>query len=151
MNCGQCQYLLIGIFHSFVRMKMKEQEGMKQNKIILSLGSNRESAANIRQADELLCAYLTSVSFSEAVYTEAVGLPEGGKFLNQVAIGYTKEHPEVIRQTLKQMERLLGRTPEGKANGCIPIDIDLLQWNEQVLKPADLEREYIVSLLRTLG
>lgn len=124
---------------------------MSLNKIILSLGSNRESEANIRQSDELLCSYLTSVTFSEAVYTEAVGLPEGGVFLNQVAIGYTEEQPETIRQALKQMERQLGRTPEGKAKGCIPIDIDLLQWNELVLKPADLEREYIVSLLSTLG
>lgn len=151
MNCGECQYLLIGIFHSFAQMKKIEQEGMGLNKIILSLGSNRESEANIRRANELLCAYLTSVTFSEAAYTEAVGLPEGGEFLNQVAVGYTQEQPEAIRQTLKQMERQLGRTPEGKAQGCIPIDIDLLQWNEQVLKPADLEREYVVSLLRTLG
>lgn len=124
---------------------------MNLNKIILSLGSNRESEANIRRADELLRGFLDTVTFSEALCTEAVGLPEGGQFLNQVAIGYTDKQPEAIWQTLKQMERQLGRTPDGKATGCIPIDIDLLQWNGLVLKPADLERGYIVSLLRTLG
>lgn len=124
---------------------------MGLNKIIVSLGSNRESEANIRQADELLCGYLASVTFSEAVYTAAVGLPDGGVFLNQVAIGYTEEQPEAIRLALKQMERQLGRTPEDKAKGCIPIDIDLLQWNEQVLKPADLERGYVSTLLYLLS
>lgn len=123
---------------------------MKLNKVILSLGSNRDPEVNIRAAGELIRDYFVTVSFSEAVYTEPIGLPVKTPFLNQAVIAYTADQPEAVHIALKQMERQLGRTPEEKAQHVIRIDIDLLQWNEQILKPDDLKRPYVSSLLLSL-
>ena len=123
---------------------------MKLNKVILSLGSNRNQEMNIRMAGELIRQYFVSTFFSEAVYTEPIGLPAEAPFLNQVVIAFTSERPETLYAALKQMELQLGRTREEKAHHIIRIDIDLLQWNEQVLKPDDLKREYVSSLLLSL-
>lgn len=71
-------------------------------------------------------------------------------FLNCVAIGYVSEDPEALRRILKAIEHRLGRRPEDKAAGRIPIDIDLLQWNEEVLKPADLSRGYVIQGIASL-
>ena len=120
------------------------------NKVILSLGTNRNREINIAAADDLLRCSFTSIHFSEPVYTEPIGNMKTGMFLNQVAIAYTSNCQDEIIQILKQVERKLGRTPESKACGEIPIDIDLLQWNELILKPDDLERDYVRLLLRTL-
>ena len=38
----------------------------------------------------------------------------------------------------------------GKHQGIVPLDIDVLQWNEQILKPADMKRDYVREALRSL-
>ena len=36
-----------------------------------------------------------------------------------------------------------GRIPEDKAQGVVKLDIDLLVFDNKILKPEDMEREYI--------
>lgn len=121
------------------------------NKVILCLGSNRDKEKNIELADQLLRDHFASIHFSEAVYTEPVNMQNPSAFLNQVAIAFTLDCPEKIIDAFKQIERLLGRTPDDKLKESIPIDIDLLQWNDCLLKPLDLQRSYVQSALRTLS
>ena len=71
-------------------------------------------------------------------------------FLNQVAIAFTSEEPDQLIAIFKQIEKKLGRAPEDKQKENILMDIDLLQWNDRVLKPYDLQRPYIQSALRAL-
>ena len=54
------------------------------------------------------------------------------------------------RRLLEDLEEEAGRTPEGKHQGIVPLDIDVLQWNEQILKPADMKRDYVREALRSL-
>ena len=123
---------------------------MMQNKVILCLGSNQDCESNMSSAGELLRRYFCRISFSDPVYTDPVGLSGSGQFLNQVAVAYTDCRPEEVRLALKTMERTLGRTEERKEKGQIPIDIDLLLWNDEILKPADWAREYIQLLYRSV-
>lgn len=120
------------------------------NKIILSLGSNTDRERNIGDADRLLSDSFTPICFSTPVYTEPICIASSDHFLNQVAVAFTKENPDEINCRLKRIERQLQRTAEGKAAGIIPIDIDLLQWNDLVLKPEDLQRDYIKEGIRSL-
>ena len=115
------------------------------------MGSNTDCEANLKSADELLLAYFGSVRFSEAAYTKPVGLPGSGLFLNQVAVAGTDVPLEGVRQALKGMEKQLGRMPDSKRKGEIPIDIDLLLWNGTILKPADWEKEYVQLLFRSVA
>ena len=48
------------------------------NNVILCLGSNTDCEANLKSAASLLRAYFGSIRFSEAIYTEPIGLPDSG-------------------------------------------------------------------------
>lgn len=119
---------------------------MKQlNKVIVCLGSNWDKESNLERALRALRPYFVSFRLSDRMYTAPIDCPQTGTFLNQVAVGYTVRSCPELKAAFKQIERLLGRTPESKRDGVIPIDIDLLQWNEEVLKPSDMQRDYVVA------
>ena len=105
------------------------------NNVILCLGSNTDCEANLKSAASLLRAYFGSIRFSEAIYTEPIGLSDSGLFLNQVAVAGTNASLEEVRRAVKAMEKRLGRMSDSKQKGKIPIDIDLLLWNGTILKP----------------
>ena len=48
------------------------------------------------------------------------------------------------------MERQAGRTPESKQLGIIPLDIDILTYDNQVIKAEDLRKKYVQLILRSL-
>ena len=122
-----------------------------RNNVILCLGSNTDCEANLKSAVGLLRGYFGTIRFSEAAYTEPVGLPGSGLFLNQVAVAGTEASQEEVKRALKDMEKRLGRMPDSKQKGQIPIDIDLLLWNGTILKPADWEKEYVQLLFRSVA
>lgn len=115
------------------------------------MGSNTDCEANLNATDALLRDYFETIRFSEAIYTEPIGMPDSGLFLNQVAVAATEAPLEEVKQAVKEMEKRLGRMPDSKQKGMIPIDIDLLQWNGTILKPADWEKEYVQQLLRSVA
>lgn len=120
------------------------------NELILCLGSNREREWNIGRAAERLRASFVSARFAPAVYTTPVGCASTIPFLNQVVIAYTSCSIEECRRLIKSIEAELGRTASDKAAGRIPIDIDLLCWNGQVLKADDWARGYVADGVRYL-
>ena len=54
-----------------------------------------------------------------------------------------------VEQAMKKKQTIEIQT-EIKEKGIVKIDIDLVIWNEEVLKPADVSRKYIVDLLPSL-
>lgn len=122
----------------------------KRNRVLLGLGSNWDKEKNMERAAEMLRAHFVFIRFSQPVYTEPIDCLLSTTFLNQVAVLYSEERPEQIRDVLKEIERRIGRTPEDKSRGRVPIDIDLLQWNDQVLKAGDLTRAYVLDGIRSL-
>ena len=121
------------------------------NRIVIGLGSNRNAEANMEKVEVELRDYFSRIDFSEPVYTNPEGTNYSSPFLNRVAVAYTSDKPEEIIVCFKLIEQLLGRTPADKRVGSIPIDIDLLQWNDLVLKTDDMEREYVKEGLRVLS
>lgn len=71
-------------------------------------------------------------------------------YVNSVARGNTSLSADDIRQALKEYERNMGRTPEAKAQGIVPIDLDLLSYGDIILKSKDLQQEYVLRGLREL-
>ena len=120
------------------------------NHAYLCIGSNQDKAVNMKRAEVMLRAYFTSIRFSPLMETEAIGCPEAERYLNQVAICRCEESLSEVQAALKRMEWEIGRRPTDKASGRMPIDIDLLQWNDQPLKPADLERDYVKEGLQAI-
>ncbi len=127
----------------------KRADGL--SRAVLCLGSNRDRERNVRRAAEVLRGRFPAIRLSTPVYTEPVGCPSAERFLNQVAVLYTDWGREAFAAFLKRVEADLGRCPADKAAGRVPIDIDLLQWNDQILKADDLRRPYVRDGLREIG
>lgn len=71
-------------------------------------------------------------------------------FSNQVAQFFSDVEEEGVRKELKAIEQSAGRRPEDKKEEKVCLDIDLLAFDDRVLKPEDLKREYIVRGLEEL-
>lgn len=71
--------------------------------------------------------------------------------MNRAAVVETDMGFEDIKTLFKNIERKCGRTPEGKQKGIIPLDIDLLVFDMEVVKPADMEKNYVKQALNTLS
>jgi 2-amino-4-hydroxy-6-hydroxymethyldihydropteridine diphosphokinase len=95
----------------------------------LGLGSNEgDRLANLRAARAWLDDRGVGVTGSSSVYETA---PQGEvtdqpDFLNACLRIHTDLDPESLLDACKQVERELGRTPEGVRHGPRPIDVDVL-------------------------
>ena len=124
---------------------------MNQHTCILCLGSNFYRIAHMAYAQRELKKHFPTIRFSEEMETEAIGSRFLSPFSNQVASFETTLSSEEVRAILKKIERDLGRLPEEKSQGVIRIDIDLLMYDDCVLKPADLERDFVKEGLKSLS
>lgn len=120
------------------------------NKALLSIGTNENKEANLALCHQLLNNVFEEIHYSETSITEPYGVKYHNDFLNQLAIAYTEKGKEDICQRLKKIEKEMGRNASDKETGMVIIDIDLVIWNEEILKPTDITRSYIADLLPTL-
>ena len=116
---------------------------MTTHSCLLCLGSNVDRLTQMASAREALKRHFPDIRFSTEMETEAIGSRFLSPFSNQVASFETTLSAEEVRTILKQIERDLGRLPEDKAQGIVKLDIDLLMVDDCVLKPADLEKEFV--------
>ncbi len=121
------------------------------NQIIIALGSNELPELHMEEATAELNNLFSSIRWSPAVYTEPIACLHPFPFLNRVAIAETSLDVEELHNMFKVLEKKLGRLSTSKQTGIIPIDIDLIQWNQQLLKPNDYDRVYVQEALRWLA
>ena len=82
--------------------------------------------------------------------TEAIGNGYLSPFSNQLAQFETSLSAEDIRNILKQIEKENGRLPEDKQQGIVKLDIDLLKYDDSILKPKDMEKDFVQAGLKEL-
>ena len=128
---------------------------MKLHRFVLTLGSNsqpQEHLAFVR--GELERLHLERLTFSPARESAPVcfGLSDA-PFTDIVSVGETHLEQEDFARLLKELECRAGRTPDQRRSfpAEIPVDIDLIVWDRQVLKPQDLSRPYLIQGLEDLG
>lgn len=121
---------------------------------IISLGSNLcydQAESNLTKAETFLRELFASdIRFSSHYSTPGVGSGEGQTYINAVAIGHTSVSADEIRASLKLFELSLGRTPEAKLQGIVPIDLDLLSLGDIVFKAKDFAQQYVLYGLNQL-
>lgn len=121
------------------------------NKAIISIGSNRDRTANIKKVTEILQANYPGSRFSTPEITDPIDLPEGSKaFLNLVGMIPTNLKRDEFVAQLKEIEEELGRDPDDDEEGIIPMDLDLIEWNDEVVKPRDFVRAYVIAGLEEI-
>ena len=123
---------------------------MNQHTCILCLGSNLDAATRLSAARSVLLSHFPDICFSQEMVTEAIGSGFLSPFHNQVARLTTPLDAASVRNLLKGIEQAQGRLPEDKANGIVKLDIDLLKYDDCVLKPEDMEREFVLVGMREL-
>ena len=116
---------------------------MNLHTCLLCLGSNLDGATRLSAARNALCSHFPDIRFSQEMVTEAIGSGFLSPFHNQVASFTSALEADSIRQLLKGIEQTQGRLPEDKAQGIVKLDIDLLMVDDLVLKPQDMEREFV--------
>ena len=140
-----CRYFFV----SFVSVKALKYDYVEQCYIMFGVQYGLRGESKVG-GQSVACLFRID-RFSEAIYTEPIGLSDSGLFLNQVAVAGTNASLEEVRRAVKAMEKRLGRMSDSKQKGKIPIDIDLLLWNGTILKPADWEKEYVQLLFRSVA
>ena len=116
---------------------------MTLHSCLLCLGSNYYRTANMAYARRGLEKHFPNIRFGEEMETEAIGSRFLSPFSNQLAFFETTLSAEEVRTILKSIERENGRLPEDKMYGVVRMDIDLLKYDDCVLKPEDMEREFV--------
>lgn len=116
---------------------------MNQHYCTLCLGSNFNRHTRIDQARRALAFHFPTIRFGEEMETKAIGCGFLSPFSNQLAQFTTALSQEEIRSILKSIEKENGRLPEDKAQGIVKLDIDLLMYDDQILKPKDMEKDFI--------
>lgn len=117
---------------------------------IICLGSNYEAEKNINTALDRLENEFDIIEWGEAIYTPAEGAAKESTYLNRGAKLYTDKSAEEIKWLFKSIERLCGRTAESKKIGVMPLDIDLLIYDGEAIKPNDLTKAYVKLALKDL-
>lgn len=116
---------------------------MTLHSCLLCLGSNFDRHASMAHARQALEHHFPDIRFGKEMETEAIGSGFLSPFSNQLARLTTLLDTESIRHILKGIEQAQGRLPEDKAQGIVKLDIDLLLVDDCVLKPKDMEREFV--------
>lgn len=123
---------------------------MNLHTCLLCLGSNLDGATRLSAARHALLPHFPDIRFSQEMVTEAIGTGFLSPFHNQVARFTTSLDAEEVRAILKGIEQAQGRLPEDKTNGVVKLDVDLLVYDDCILKAKDLEREFVVEGIKSL-
>ena len=122
---------------------------MNTHHCLICLGSNKEYTQRLFNARKALCAHFPDIRFGKEMKTEAIGSHFLSPFGNQLGKFTTTLLPEEIRPLLKQIEKDNGRMADDKEKGIVKLDIDLLMYDDQILKPDDMKRDFVLQGLET--
>lgn len=117
---------------------------------LVCLGSNLEARFHLENAHAAFVRLFHEVRMGAIVKTVAEGDIIQPDYLNQAARFTTELGSEEVKTVLKSIEKENGRKPEDKQNGSVPLDIDLLIYDDKQLKPSDLSKTYVQLALRQL-
>ncbi len=117
---------------------------------VICLGSNiADRHTRIDHALMLLSQYISIEKSSEELSSDDVsgrGLP----YLNKVIKCNTFMDLNQLRKQIAEIETLEGRTEQSKTLGKMPIDIDIVLWDNEVISQLDFERPYFQKIYNTL-
>lgn len=115
---------------------------------LLCMGSNLDARLHLKNAEDSLRHLFPEIEWGEIVETEPEKIENPQLFLNRAVRFRTSMTMAEVRNVLKQIEQTNGRTPDSKKEGRIPLDIDLLSYDQQILKPEDWQKEYVRQAFR---
>lgn len=123
----------------------------KMKTCIICIGSNHNPSSNITKAVETLSTLFPDILWGETVVTPAEGVsvpvPD---YHNRAAVFPTCMSVPELKHLFKEMEKACGRGSDSKSTGIVPLDIDLLQYDGEILKPRDMQMGYVRKALEDI-
>lgn len=111
-------------------------------KLYLSVGSNFGSKKdNVARALDWLRNTLVNTRCSSIYETPEIH-GYGPSYFNAVIEGLTDMPLSKFNYTLKDYEIKSGRTPEAKERKEVIIDLDIVMWDSEVIRPEDFKRQF---------
>ena len=112
---------------------------------VLVIGSNYgDRIHNVKKAIDFLGDRYEILNCSE-IYESPDLLGTGAPYLNAVVeISISNDEDEVNR-VLKKFEADSGRDAVRRSRGEVPVDIDIVIWNEEIRRQKDYESAYFLK------
>ncbi|MBN1522874.1 MAG: 2-amino-4-hydroxy-6-hydroxymethyldihydropteridine diphosphokinase [Spirochaetales bacterium] len=111
----------------------------KDEKVIISIGSNIEAHSNIVIAMVLLAAEVEIIDCSKFYRTTPVGNKDQPDFINGACLIQTHIPPRELKfDFLREIERILGRIRTEDVNAPRQIDLDIALYGEQIINEEGL-------------
>lgn len=123
------------------------------HRFTLLLASNVHAITNLGKAKEELEAFFNHrLTWSEVHESQAHGTtdPSAPRYLNAVCQGLTPLSLEELTRWLKALESAMGRQRGEAAKGQVTLDLDLVVWDDTILRPVDAGRTYYLTCLADL-
>lgn len=117
---------------------------------VISLGSNLPCAADIVADAVRRLTAVAAVQSSSGLFTNPDDTGRGPDYTNVVLRLDTDLSADGLREFARGLEAAAGRTPESKHLGLMPLDIDIVIWDDTTVSPADRYRQYFVHGLARL-
>lgn len=109
--------------------------------VVIGIGSNAPDREHqVKQAITRLRDLLNNVTASEIYETLSVSPKDQSPFLNAVAGATTSLSRQALIEKLKQFEAEAGRLDAEP--GIVPLDLDLVIFNGQIVRDRDFEQPY---------
>lgn len=121
-----------------------------QHRCIISIGSNFRRDENLDFARRKLEECFPSIYFAPEQETKPLFFKNQALFSDQIAAFFSEKGEEQVIEILKEIECSAGRKPEDKEEEKVCLDIDLLSYDNRILKPEDWERSYVQQSLSSL-
>lgn len=113
------------------------------NSCIICLGTNYERSKHLQSAHTYLEREFADIVYADAEETFPYHFKNDALFTNQVALFHTSLSQESVKEKLKSIEAHCGRKQEDKAKEIVRIDIDMILFNDHVIKKNDYKLEYV--------
>ncbi len=113
------------------------------NNTVVCIGSNTpDRLSKLQEAFDSLRSIFTIVAVSP-VYESPDDSGLGDEYVNMVIECDTRGFDyETMRDEFKRLEYRLGRNDRSKSSGVMPIDLDIIIWNGDIVDRYQYSREY---------
>lgn len=116
---------------------------MSVNRCIILAGTNVKPYTELKTVRQALKEVDPSLQCLPESFSPDINHPEKPPYLNQLFLLHTPLSAEELVARFKALEKQLGRKPEDKIKGIVVVDIDLVWFNDILLKPFEAKIPYV--------
>lgn len=111
---------------------------------MIGIGSNYgDRRAAVERAITWLAGHIKDMRASSVYETSPVG-HSGNNYINAVALGYVDCSADEFESMCKSYELRHGRGPEERKLKIVPIDIDVVAYDGEILRPFDFKANFFL-------